>query len=132
MHTANRVHRTLKPHPPDSSSPHGAAVWMTFPETEGRASSTRTSNSTQVTQVPGSSGLVPEGRLRIAQHFSVGVTRRRITSPEGMADGEQLSPNFSRPCGTRHLILIPPNVETLGYSQLSLRDREDLCIDLLV
>jgi hypothetical protein len=41
--------------------------------------------------------VVPEGRSRIAQRFSVGTTHRKMVSPEGTAE---LTRRFSRPSGT--------------------------------
>ena len=51
---------------------------------------------------------------------NLGWSRRDIGF--GMEGGGQFSPEFSRPYGTNRLILAPPNVETLGFYQPSLRD----------
>ena len=65
--------------------------------------------------------LVPEGHARIAQRFNVGARRQPGTSPEGTAEIEW---RLSRPFGTRRLGALAPNVETLGYSRRSLRDKD--------
>ena len=68
-------------------------------------------------------GPVPEGRLRLAQRFNAGESVRYSPSPGGTADETARGPEFSRPSGTRAIAHALPSVETLGYSQMSLRDR---------
>ena len=62
--------------------------------------------------------LVPKGRMRIAQRFSVGSLPAAIASPEGTAESMSHQPSLRDAA----LLCAGPNVETLGYSQASLRD----------
>src|SRR5260221_8484946 len=67
-------------------------------------------------------GFVPEGHLRIAQRFSVEKATPTIQVPKGRL--KRLG--FSRPFGTYANSKRVPNVETLGYYQVSLRDKSEL------
>ena len=62
---------------------------------------------------------IPKGFLGIAQRFSVGKCPTIGLVPKGRLT---LAPSFSRPFGTASFWSRPPNVETLGYSHMSLRD----------
>src|SRR5205814_1662919 len=71
-------------------------------------------------QMPLGDVSIPEGWLIIAQRFNVGISAQgTVSSPEGTAEGVGI---FSRPFGTYGSLCTDPNVETLGYSQPSLRD----------
>ena len=65
----------------------------------------------------------------IAQHFSVGSRARISQVPKGrlkfipINNARKPCRSFSRPFGTQATRDSPPNVETLGYSRQSLRDR---------
>jgi len=64
---------------------------------------------------------IPEGWLRIAQRFNVGLGVESHTSPGGTAERNyRLS---VVPFGTSSVSIPDPNVKTLGYFQLSLRDK---------
>ena len=68
----------------------------------------------------GFSIFIPEGCLIIAQRFNVGYRVLGCLSPEGTAE---IAPIPSAvPFGTNPLRNAPPNVETLGYCRMSLRD----------
>src|SRR6185436_19044045 len=68
--------------------------------------------------------IVPEGQLRIAQRFNVGNRDPRPLVPKGRLNGGERVNKLSRPFGTRRSISARvPNVETLGYCRLSLRDK---------
>src|SRR5260221_11477813 len=65
--------------------------------------------------------IVPEGYLRIAQGFNLGYgVIERIESRRGRLNCWS---TLNRPFGTRGPEGVKPKVETLGYSQMSLRDR---------
>ncbi len=69
-------------------------------------------------------GPVPEGHLRIAQRFNVGSQTPGHPSPEGTAEVVPREGGSSAvPSGLRQPKDRLPNVETLGYSQVSLRDK---------
>jgi hypothetical protein len=65
--------------------------------------------------------FIPEGCLRIAQRFNVGCRTKMSLSPEGTAEPWRAA--SAVPFGTRSRSVMEPNVETLGYYQLSLRDK---------
>src|SRR5436190_610909 len=67
-------------------------------------------------------GGVPEGQVRIGQRLNVGIDGLACLSREGTTDkGASVVPSGLTACR------VPvPNVETLGYSRLSLRDKEDV------
>ena len=68
-------------------------------------------------------GCVPEGHATIAQGFDLGTGAARGISPEGTSDDcRDLTRLFNRPFRTYRWLAIGPKVETLGYSQPSLRD----------
>ena len=64
--------------------------------------------------------FIPEGCLTIAQRFNVGCAGSGRASPGGTA--EPTGP-VSRPFGTYRSSGLVPNVQTLGYFRMSLRDR---------
>lgn len=69
-------------------------------------------------------GSVPEGRLTIAQRFSVGWRRSAGKVPQGRLTGPGDSRVFSRPFGTRSHRSGTPNAKALGYCRVSLRDKD--------
>ena len=74
--------------------------------------------STQFGATRRATGVVLEGHPKIAQRFNVGCAAGKGTSPEGTAE----STPSTVPSGLNPPWAPDPNVETLGYSQSSLRD----------
>jgi hypothetical protein len=68
--------------------------------------------------------FIPKGWLRIAQYLNVGCPSGKRSSPEGTVEGRaRLSPV---PSGLILFGGLLPNVETLGYDRVSLRDKPGL------
>jgi len=67
--------------------------------------------------------IVPEGRMTIAQCFSIGLEPRKWSRPEGTAED---AAGFGRPFGTCSPRTAGPNAEALGYSHASLRDEHEI------
>ncbi len=61
--------------------------------------------------------FVPEGLLRIAQRFSVGLGMASGEVPKGRLIRAEETIEFSRPFGTRFIGHRIPNAEALGYSR---------------
>ncbi len=71
---------------------------------------------------------VPKGPMTIAQRFNVGISVRAIISPEGTAEMAEIEINDVRSAKGQPSLRDEnnarpyPNVKTLGYCRMSLRD----------
>jgi hypothetical protein len=64
---------------------------------------------------------VPEGHSRLAQCFNIGITDRNRISPEGTAENPvAIQPSLRDLHAFQHT---HPTLKTLGYFQMSLRDK---------
>ena len=100
-----------------SQEAHGGGGNGSFPAplvTRGQESGTRPSNTTDFV-------FVPEGRMIIAQRFNVGFSRTKAN--KSRRDGRHWPPRSAVPSGRVTVRAHQPNVETLGYCQMSLRDK---------
>lgn len=63
---------------------------------------------------------------KIAQRFNAGATGNGCPSPEGATEvAAAIEIPLGRPFGTRIAACGQPSVETLGYYQISLRERNE-------
>ena len=69
------------------------------------------------------SGRVPQGRAKIAQHFSAGLEHAGTASPGGTT--ESLHQRLFRPSGTHSGRRVQPSTQVLGYFQSSRGTRPD-------